>query len=74
MVPPRKRTERWFAFAGLPVFTPFRGENGDDESIRVLTAFRGSCGPSPRTSAGASPCGPATVPTVPRQLLKGSAG
>jgi len=38
------RIELWFAFVDLSVFTPFGDENGDDESVRVLTADRGTSG------------------------------
>lgn len=38
------RTEPWFAFVDLSTFARFGDEHGDDESVRVLTAFRGSCG------------------------------
>ena len=34
------RVERWFAFVDLAGFTSFGDEHGDDESVRVLTAFR----------------------------------
>jgi len=43
------RIERRFAFVDLAVFTPFGDDNGDDESVRVLTADRGTSG---RWSAG----------------------
>ena len=35
------RVERWFAFVDLSGFTSFGDEFGDDESVRVLTLFRG---------------------------------
>jgi len=34
------RVDRWFAFVDLSGFTSFGDENGDDESVRVLTLFR----------------------------------
>jgi class 3 adenylate cyclase len=34
------RVDRWFAFVDLAGFTSFGDEHGDDESVRVLTAFR----------------------------------
>jgi class 3 adenylate cyclase len=34
------RVERAFAFVDLSGFTSFSDENGDDESVRVLTLFR----------------------------------
>jgi adenylate cyclase len=37
------RVERWFAFVDLSGFTSFGDEHGDDESVRVLTAFRAAC-------------------------------
>jgi class 3 adenylate cyclase len=36
------RVERWFAFVDLSGFTSFGDEFGDDESVRVLTLFRGA--------------------------------
>ena len=36
------RVDRWFAFADLAGFTSFCDEHGDEESVRVLTAFRGA--------------------------------
>jgi len=35
------RVERWFSFVDLSGFTSFGDEFGDDESVRVLTLFRG---------------------------------
>jgi adenylate cyclase len=37
------RVDRWFAFVDLAGFTSFSDEFGDDESVRVLTAFRAAC-------------------------------
>ncbi len=34
------RVDRWFAFVDLSGFTSFGDQFGDDESVRVLTAFR----------------------------------
>jgi adenylate cyclase len=34
------RVDRWFAFVDLSGFTSFGDQNGDDESVRVLTLFR----------------------------------
>ena len=34
------RVDRWFAFVDLSGFTSFGDENGDEESVRVLTLFR----------------------------------
>ena len=34
------RVERWFSFVDLSGFTSFGDQFGDDESVRVLTAFR----------------------------------
>ena len=36
------RVDRWFAFVDLSGFTSFGDEFGDDESVRVLTLFRGA--------------------------------
>jgi class 3 adenylate cyclase len=36
------RVDRWFAFVDLAGFTSFGDEFGDDESVRVLTTFRGA--------------------------------
>jgi adenylate cyclase len=36
------RVDRWFAFVDLSGFTSFGDEFGDDESVRVLTTFRGA--------------------------------
>ncbi|HEV7525172.1 MAG TPA: adenylate/guanylate cyclase domain-containing protein [Acidimicrobiia bacterium] len=36
------RVERWFAFVDLSGFTSFGDQFGDDESVRVLTLFRGA--------------------------------
>jgi class 3 adenylate cyclase len=36
------RVERAFAFVDLSGFTSFSDEHGDDESVRVLTLFRGA--------------------------------
>jgi class 3 adenylate cyclase len=36
------RVSRWFAFVDLSGFTSFGDTFGDDESVRVLTLFRGS--------------------------------
>jgi adenylate cyclase len=36
------RVERWFAFVDLSGFTSFGDQFGDDESVRVLTIFRGA--------------------------------
>jgi class 3 adenylate cyclase len=36
------RVTRWFAFVDLSGFTSFGDEFGDDESVRVLTLFRGA--------------------------------
>ena len=36
------RVDRWFAFVDLSGFTSFGDEFGDDESVRVLTIFRGA--------------------------------
>jgi len=36
------RVDRWFAFVDLAGFTSFGDEHGDDESVRVLTVFRGA--------------------------------
>jgi class 3 adenylate cyclase len=36
------RVDRWFAFVDLAGFTSFGDEFGDDESVRVLTMFRGA--------------------------------
>jgi class 3 adenylate cyclase len=36
------RVDRWFAFVDLAGFTSFCDVNGDDESVRVLTTFRGA--------------------------------
>jgi class 3 adenylate cyclase len=36
------RVERAFAFIDLSGFTSFSDEHGDDESVRVLTLFRGA--------------------------------
>ena len=38
----RVRVDRWFAFVDLSGFTSFGDEYGDDESVRVLTLFRGA--------------------------------
>jgi class 3 adenylate cyclase len=37
------RVDRWFAFVDLSGFTSFGDEFGDEESVRVLTAFRAAC-------------------------------
>jgi class 3 adenylate cyclase len=34
------RVDRWFAFVDLSGFTAFGDQNGDEESVRVLTQFR----------------------------------
>jgi adenylate cyclase len=34
------RVERWFAFVDLSGFTSFGDQNGDEESVRILTMFR----------------------------------
>jgi class 3 adenylate cyclase len=36
------RVDRWFAFVDLSGFTSFGDEFGDEESVRVLTIFRGA--------------------------------
>ena len=36
------RVDRWFAFVDLSGFTSFGDRFGDDESVRVLTLFRGA--------------------------------
>ena len=36
------RVERWFSFVDLSGFTSFGDEFGDEESVRVLTVFRGA--------------------------------
>jgi class 3 adenylate cyclase len=36
------RVDRWFAFVDLSGFTSFGDEFGDEESVRVLTLFRGA--------------------------------
>jgi adenylate cyclase len=36
------RVERWFSFVDLSGFTSFGDQFGDDESVRVLTLFRGA--------------------------------
>jgi class 3 adenylate cyclase len=36
------RVDRWFGFVDLSGFTSFGDEHGDDESVRVLTLFRGA--------------------------------
>jgi adenylate cyclase len=36
------RVNRWFAFVDLSGFTSFGDEFGDEESVRVLTEFRGA--------------------------------
>ena len=36
------RVNRWFAFVDLSGFTSFGDEFGDEESVRVLTLFRGA--------------------------------
>ncbi len=36
------RVDRWFAFVDLSGFTSFGDRFGDDESVRVLTIFRGA--------------------------------
>ena len=36
------RVDRWFAFVDLSGFTSFGDQFGDDESVRVLTLFRGA--------------------------------
>ena len=36
------RVDRWFAFVDLSGFTSFGDKFGDDESVRVLTVFRGA--------------------------------
>jgi class 3 adenylate cyclase len=36
------RVERWFSFVDLSGFTSFGDEFGDEESVRVLTLFRGA--------------------------------
>lgn len=36
------RVDRWFAFVDLSGFTSFGDRFGDDESVRVLTVFRGA--------------------------------
>ena len=36
------RVDRWFAFVDLSGFTSFGDQHGDDESVRVLTLFRGA--------------------------------
>ncbi|HET9727838.1 MAG TPA: hypothetical protein VFR41_00380 [Acidimicrobiia bacterium] len=36
------RVDRWFAFVDLSGFTSFGDEFGDEESVRVLTVFRGA--------------------------------
>jgi class 3 adenylate cyclase len=36
------RVERWFSFVDLSGFTSFGDQFGDDESVRVLTVFRGA--------------------------------
>ncbi len=35
------RVDRWFSFVDLSGFTSFGDEFGDDDSVRVLTVFRG---------------------------------
>ena len=36
------RVDRWFSFVDLSGFTSFGDQFGDDESVRVLTVFRGA--------------------------------
>lgn len=36
------RVDRWFSFVDLSGFTSFGDEFGDEESVRVLTIFRGA--------------------------------
>jgi len=36
------RVERWFSFVDLSGFTSFGDQFGDEESVRVLTLFRGA--------------------------------
>ena len=36
------RVERWFSFVDLSGFTSFADQFGDEESVRVLTLFRGA--------------------------------
>ena len=36
------RVERWFSFVDLSGFTSFGDQFGDEESVRVLTVFRGA--------------------------------